>query len=181
MMINRVIAARISAGSGWSGWAAARVACSCAVFRCSLHTITVPHRHHRAQHLRSLAILLKMQKLFTYSAASLFAVSILIGNAAYSHQQFYPTVVSLTTSKVSRVMLFNAAFVLLVLLGRFTCWLFLGKLRPREVEVFPSITNAHCRRCDNAVTHVCILRKHWNRRFTMLLQLAWHSPFFGNT
>jgi E3 ubiquitin-protein ligase synoviolin len=75
-----------------------------------------------------------MQKLFTYSAASLFAVSILIGNAAYSHQQFYPTVVSLTTSKVSRVMLFNAAFVLLVLLGRFTCWLFLGKLRPREVE-----------------------------------------------
>ena len=63
------------------------------------------------------------------------AVSVVVGSAVYNHQQFYPTVVHITNSKVSRVVLFNFAFVLLVLFGQLIRWIFLGKLKPREVEV----------------------------------------------
>lgn len=87
-----------------------------------------------------------MFKFHFYCFASLIGVSLIIGKEAYINQQFYTTVVSLTTSKVGRVALYNAAIVLLFMFGQFLRWFFLGELKPREVEVFL---------CNNQQIFIC--------------------------
>jgi E3 ubiquitin-protein ligase synoviolin len=75
-----------------------------------------------------------VSKFNTYSLLSSVAVTFLVANTITKHKQFYPTVVFLTTSRLSRVLLTNIGFVLLIWLGQFFKWLFLGQLKPRETE-----------------------------------------------
>ena len=74
-------------------------------------------------------------RLRTYSALSLFITSIVIANAANHYQQFYPTVVNLVNSKLSRIVLINDAILMVVLFGMFCKSLFFGTLRTYEEEV----------------------------------------------
>lgn len=73
-------------------------------------------------------------RLRTYAAISLFLTTILVANAANQFQQFYPTVVHLVSSKVSRIVLINDAILLVVLLGIGFKSLFFGTLRTYEEE-----------------------------------------------
>lgn len=74
-------------------------------------------------------------KLRTYAAISLFLSTVIIANAANQHHQFYPTVVNLVTSKVSRIILINDAILLVILFGMALKNLFFGSLRTYEEEV----------------------------------------------
>lgn len=67
-------------------------------------------------------------------------LSAILGAAVVQHalatrEQFYPAVIYLATSKFSVVVLANLAAVLLVGVARLVKVVFLGDLRPREVEV----------------------------------------------
>lgn len=74
-------------------------------------------------------------KFGVYAGASLAACAALLYYTYATRAQFYPAVIYLVTSKVSVLLLGNAALVLTVLFGRLVKSLFLGSLRDAEVEV----------------------------------------------
>lgn len=76
-----------------------------------------------------------MVKFWLYSSASLAASGALLWYAAATRQQFFPAVVYLATSKLSVLVLGNAALVLALLAARLAKSLFLGSLRDAEVEL----------------------------------------------
>eukprot|EP00667_Euglena_gracilis_P006918 EG_transcript_6979 len=110
-----------------------------------------------------------MFKFHFYCFASLIGVSLIIGKEAYINQQFYTTVVSLTTSKVGRVALYNAAIVLLFMFGQFLRWFFLGELKPREVEKAFEQTFYYVATTCLALT---IFREHMNATILALFVLC---------
>lgn len=67
-------------------------------------------------------------------AFSFFVTTIVVANAANHYQQFYPTVVNLMNSKLSRIVLINDALLLVVLFGLLCKKLFFGTLRTYEEE-----------------------------------------------
>eukprot|EP00906_Rhabdomonas_costata_P004097 RCo006132 len=73
-------------------------------------------------------------KFLGYWVTSLAIMTALIVHATYLHSQFYPTVVWLTTSKISRVSIANTTFVVLSMLGNVIKWVFFGTLKPSELE-----------------------------------------------
>ncbi|DAZ99105.1 TPA: hypothetical protein N0F65_008410 [Lagenidium giganteum] len=76
-----------------------------------------------------------MVKFWLYSSASLIACAGLLWYTYVTRQQFYPAVIYLVTSKISVLVLGNAALVLTMLIGRMFKSIFLGTLRDAEVEI----------------------------------------------
>lgn len=74
-------------------------------------------------------------KFWLYSSASLVACVALLCYTYVTREHFYPSVIYLVTSKVSVLVLSNAALVLTTLFGRLVKSFFLGTLREVEVEV----------------------------------------------
>ena len=79
--------------------------------------------------------MIQPSKFSCYSATSLAVMACLIVHSTYLHAQFFPTVVWLTTSKISRVSIANTSFVILAIAGHVIKWMFFGTLKPRELEV----------------------------------------------
>ncbi|GAV77851.1 zf-RING_2 domain-containing protein [Cephalotus follicularis] len=75
-----------------------------------------------------------MIRLRTYATLSLFATLAVIYHAFNSRGQFYPTMVYLSTSKISLVLLLNMGLVIMCILWQLTKRIFLGSLREAEVE-----------------------------------------------
>ena len=73
-----------------------------------------------------------MVSLRLYAAVSALALASTIGYAQQTRVQFYPTIIYLVSSKVSLMILGNAAMVCTVYLGIFAKSIFLGRLRPGE-------------------------------------------------
>uniref|UniRef100_A0AAV1TSB6 RING-type E3 ubiquitin transferase n=1 Tax=Peronospora matthiolae TaxID=2874970 RepID=A0AAV1TSB6_9STRA len=74
-------------------------------------------------------------KFWLYSSASLAACVGLLCYTYATREHFYPSVIYLVTSKVSVLVLSNAALVLTTLFGRLVQSFFLGALREVEVEL----------------------------------------------
>lgn len=70
-----------------------------------------------------------------YSIFSFGLTYLVIQHALLTREQFYPTVIYLTSSKFSIVVLCNIAMVLIVNVTKILKTFFLGDLRPNEVEV----------------------------------------------
>ncbi|KAK6116438.1 hypothetical protein DH2020_049900 [Rehmannia glutinosa] len=75
-----------------------------------------------------------MMKLQTYAGFSLIATLAVIYHAFSSRGQFYPSMVYLSTSKISLVLLLNMGLVVMCILWQLTKKIFLGSLREAEVE-----------------------------------------------
>jgi len=116
-----------------------------------------------------------MHKFYQYCVVSLLAVSALVAKEAYTHQQFFPTVVSITTAKVSRVALYNTALVLLLLSWQGLRALFLGELKPREVEKMMEQTFYFVATTCLALT---VFREHINATVLGLFVLCLFSKTF---
>lgn len=76
-----------------------------------------------------------MVRFAVYSAVSALLTYSVIQHAWATREQFYPAVIYLVTSKFSVVVLCNMAMVITVFVGKILKSLFLGELRPQEVEV----------------------------------------------
>jgi E3 ubiquitin-protein ligase synoviolin len=74
-------------------------------------------------------------RLRTYSALSVLVTTILVAYSANQYQQFYPVIVNLVSSKLSRLVLINDAILFVILFGNLLKTMFLGKLRTSEEEV----------------------------------------------
>jgi len=100
-----------------------------------------------------------------YLALSTCLVGLVTMNAYQQRQQFYPTVIALTTSKLSLLVLCNEAFVLILLFGKLCKRMFFGQLREAEVEHLYE-------RAWYAITETClamtIFREEFNFRFVEL-------------
>jgi hypothetical protein len=82
-------------------------------------------------------------RLRTYAALSVLVTTVLVAYSSSQYQQFYPIVVNLVNSKLSRLVLINDAILFVILFGRLLKIIFLGKLRTSEEEVrndHPSLT-----------------------------------------
>jgi E3 ubiquitin-protein ligase synoviolin len=79
---------------------------------------------------------MKIMGRFTwYSLISALLAYAVVQHAFVTREQFYPTAVYLVTSKFAVVVLCNLVFVAIVLLAKLLKKMFLGELRPSEVEV----------------------------------------------
>ncbi|XP_020549084.1 ERAD-associated E3 ubiquitin-protein ligase HRD1B isoform X1 [Sesamum indicum] len=76
----------------------------------------------------------EMMKLQSYAGLSLLATLAVIYHAFNSRGQFYPSMVYLSTSKISLVLLLNMGLVVMCILWQLTKKIFLGSLREAEVE-----------------------------------------------
>lgn len=68
------------------------------------------------------------------TAGSVLLTGLVIGNAYYQKQQFYPSVVYITKSNPSLAVLYLQAFVFVILVGQLSRKVFFGQLRPAETE-----------------------------------------------
>ena len=68
----------------------------------------------------------------TYAATSTALLTAVVYEAVQQRRQFYPTVIYLTTSKVSALVLGNEALVLTLLFGQLCKRFFFGQLRERR-------------------------------------------------
>ncbi|KAJ4721007.1 E3 ubiquitin ligase [Melia azedarach] len=75
-----------------------------------------------------------MMRLQTYAGFSLIATLAVIYHAFSGRRQFYPSMVYLSTSKISLVLLLNMGFVIMCVLWQLIKRVFLGSLREAEVE-----------------------------------------------
>nr|CAG4643846.1 EOG090X03TK [Lepidurus arcticus] len=65
---------------------------------------------------------------------SLAMTAMVIGNAFYQKEQFYPSVVHITKSNPSMMVIYFQALVIVILLGKLMKKVFFGQLRAAEVE-----------------------------------------------
>jgi E3 ubiquitin-protein ligase synoviolin len=79
-----------------------------------------------------------MSRFVAYAVVSAALTYSTVNHAIATREYFYPAVIYLVTSKFSVVVLCNMAVVLIVLLAKVLKSLFLGDLRPQEVEVCPN-------------------------------------------
>lgn len=70
----------------------------------------------------------------TYAGFSLIATLAVVYHAFSSRRQFYPSMVYLSTSKISLVLLMNMGLVIMYILWELIKRVFLGSLREAEVE-----------------------------------------------
>jgi len=75
-----------------------------------------------------------MSRLKTFAITSTALTLAVIYHTYTLRRQFYPTVIALTTNKVSALVLCNQALVLTLLFGKLCKRLFFGTLREAEVE-----------------------------------------------
>ena len=100
-----------------------------------------------------------------YSLISTFLVVTLAYQAFLQRRFFYPTVIYLTSSKLSLLVLGNEALVITLLFGQFCRNVFFGRLRDAELESLYD-------RAWYAITETCvamtIFREEFNFRFVAL-------------
>ena len=75
-----------------------------------------------------------MKKLTVYTLASASVLAAVVGNAFHTHQQFYPSMVSLSQSRLFNVLMTNTFAVFVIGAFELTRFIFLGALRDQEVE-----------------------------------------------
>lgn len=75
-----------------------------------------------------------LRKLLAWAALSAVATVAVVHSAVSTRHQFYPTVIFLVTNKTSLLVLCNQAVVFVVALAYIVKTLFLGPLKPTEVE-----------------------------------------------
>lgn len=75
-----------------------------------------------------------MMRMQTYAGFSLIATLAVVYHAFSSRRQFYPSMVYLSTSKISLVLLMNMGLVIMYILWELIKRVFLGSLREAEVE-----------------------------------------------
>eukprot|EP00093_Oithona_nana_P009345 09345.XXX_221603_219648_1 [CDS] Oithona nana genome sequencing. len=68
------------------------------------------------------------------TGASLLLTAVVIGNAYFQRQQFYPSVVYITKSNPSMAVIYVQAFVFVILFGKLMRKIFFGSLRAAEFE-----------------------------------------------
>jgi len=78
---------------------------------------------------------IEMMKLQTYAGFSFIATIAAIYHAFHSREQFYPSMVYLSTSKISFVLLLNMGLAIMCIMWQLVERLFLGTLREAEVEM----------------------------------------------
>jgi len=100
-----------------------------------------------------------------YILCSLAAVACVCAHAAYTREQYFPTVMFLSTSKVALVAFGNLAFAALLVVGHGARVAFLGALREAEVERLYERTR-------DAVMETClamtIFRDEFNAKFVAM-------------
>ena len=100
-----------------------------------------------------------------YALVSTVGVGVLAYQTYLQRRQFYPTVIHLTSSKLSLLVLGNMALVLMLLFGQLCKKVFFGALRDAEVESLYE-------RAWFAITEAClamtIFREEFNVRFVAL-------------
>ena len=110
-------------------------------------------------------MVLALDSLAVYSVASTALVAVVAYQAFLARRQFYPTVIYLTSSKISLLVLGNEALVITLLLGQICRRLFFGRLRDAELESLYD-------RAWYAITETCvamtIFREEFNVRFVAL-------------
>ena len=100
-----------------------------------------------------------------YALASTALVAAVAYQAYEARRQFYPTMIYLTTNKLSLLSLGNEALMLTLLVGQLVKTLFFGRLREAEVEHLYE-------RSWYAITETClamtIFREEFNVSFVAL-------------
>ncbi|KAL9643423.1 hypothetical protein ABK040_010038 [Willaertia magna] len=71
----------------------------------------------------------------TIASITLFLTTIVVAHSANQHQQFYPTVVHLVSSKISRIVLICDLILAIIYFGKLLKNIFFGTLRMYEEEV----------------------------------------------
>ena len=82
-------------------------------------------------------------KVLLFALGTTALTSLVISNAYYKKQQFYPTVVYLLSSNRSLSVLYVQAFVMLYLFCTFLKKVFFGTLRDAEVEVCTCVLHSN--------------------------------------
>lgn len=104
-------------------------------------------------------------RLFLYTLVSFAAALAVIANAMLKRGQFYPAVIYLSTSKLSLMVMGNAIFTMLVLVGKTAKVVFFGTLREVEIEqMYDKAWSALIEMCI-AMT---IFREEFSTRFVAL-------------
>ena len=60
--------------------------------------------------------------------------AVVIGNAYYQRQQFYPSIVYITKSNPSMAVIYIQSFVFVILFGKLMTKLFFGRLQAAQFE-----------------------------------------------
>eukprot|EP01120_Amphizonella_sp_Union-15-10_P014159 TRINITY_DN6780_c0_g1_i2.p1 TRINITY_DN6780_c0_g1~~TRINITY_DN6780_c0_g1_i2.p1 ORF type:complete len:567 (+),score=85.87 TRINITY_DN6780_c0_g1_i2:69-1769(+) len=110
-----------------------------------------------------------------YTFLSVLATAGLVGKQYLQYEQFYPTMVSVATSKSCSVALGNLSLVLLILFGKLLKTIYLGTLRDREVEhlsehILPTITDT--------LLAMTIFRDEFNVRFISMFTILLFLKIF---
>lgn len=119
-------------------------------------------------------------KIIIYIIASILASYLVINHAFVTREQFYPAVIYLVTNKPSIVVLGNMAFVTVLFIAWIIKTIFLGTLKPTEVEVsffyfffFFKLNNS-----DNFVSLFCLFENKFLSLFVRCcIMLIFHSFF----
>ena len=110
-----------------------------------------------------------------YLCVSAAAAYLCVAHAFATRGQFYPAVVYLVTSKLSVLCLGNLAVALVVALAKALKLLFLGDLRPNEVER----VNEQLRyTIPEVIIALTIFREEFNARVVSLFAMLLFSKFF---
>lgn len=97
---------------------------------------------------------------WSYFYASIGAILSIITYAIYTREQFYPTMLFLTTSKISLVIACNMILSLTLLFGRISKHIFLGNLRDAETELLLD-------RAKYTVTETCLALTIFRNELTL--------------
>jgi E3 ubiquitin-protein ligase synoviolin len=97
---------------------------------------------------------------WSYFYASVGAILSIITYAIYTREQFYPSMLFLTTSKISLVIAGNMALSLTLLFGRISKHIFLGNLRDAETELLLD-------RAKYTVTETCLALTIFRNELTL--------------
>jgi len=119
----------------------------------------------KASWLLSITMVLDLK---VYALVSLLGTCGLLAKQYQQYQQFFPTMVSVSTSKSFSIVLGNLALVLIILFGKLLKAIFLGALRDREVEhlgerIWPTVTDT--------LLAMTIFRDEFNLRFISMFTL----------
>nr|CAG4635375.1 EOG090X03TK [Artemia franciscana] len=106
---------------------------------------------------------------------SLFLTSLVVGNAFFQKDQFYPSIVYITKSNPSMMVIYVQALVFVIMLGKIVRKIFFGQLRNAEVEHVVE-------RSWYAVTETClaftVFKDDFSFRFVSIFTVLLFLKFF---
>eukprot|EP00656_Telonema_subtile_P006762 TRINITY_DN1314_c0_g2_i1.p1 TRINITY_DN1314_c0_g2~~TRINITY_DN1314_c0_g2_i1.p1 ORF type:complete len:628 (+),score=150.97 TRINITY_DN1314_c0_g2_i1:37-1920(+) len=131
----------------------------------STQSTGVDNRQKREVAANGSTTCLGAMRLAIYALVSLAATVAVVANAIVRRGQFYPAVIYLSTSKLSLMVLGNALFTLVVIVGKTAKVIFFGTLREVEIEhMYDKAWSALIEMCI-AMT---IFREEFSSRFVAL-------------